>query len=65
MCKKCIFLVDSLYCFKDQCEMAEIKLKKRLLQDGSGNKNSSSSSNNKNYNSYILGRGNNYLFILM
>ncbi|XP_011494099.1 PREDICTED: zinc finger protein 510-like [Ceratosolen solmsi marchali] len=30
MCKKCIFLVDSLYCFKDQCEMAEIKLKETL-----------------------------------
>ncbi|KAL7287761.1 hypothetical protein TKK_0018142 [Trichogramma kaykai] len=28
MCKKCIFMVDSLYCFKDQCEMADIKLKK-------------------------------------
>ncbi|XP_023246815.1 zinc finger protein 652 isoform X2 [Copidosoma floridanum] len=30
ICKKCIFLVDSLHCFKDQCEMAEIKLKQSL-----------------------------------
>lgn len=30
MCKKCIFLVDSLYCFKHQCEVAEIKLKKKF-----------------------------------
>ena len=32
MCKKCVFLVDSMYCFKDQCEMAEIKLKKTLQE---------------------------------
>ncbi|OXU31088.1 hypothetical protein TSAR_014245 [Trichomalopsis sarcophagae] len=45
ICKKCIFLVDSLYCFKDQCEMAEIKLKKSLKGAADGD---------RTYDSYIL-----------
>ncbi|KAJ8671235.1 hypothetical protein QAD02_002494, partial [Eretmocerus hayati] len=32
MCKKCIFLVDTLHCFKNQCVAAEIKLRKNLKQ---------------------------------
>ncbi|XP_058793857.1 zinc finger and BTB domain-containing protein 24-like [Phymastichus coffea] len=39
ICKKCVFLVDSLYCFKDQCEMVEVKLKKSLLKNQVNNTN--------------------------
>ncbi|XP_024940382.1 zinc finger and SCAN domain-containing protein 12 isoform X2 [Cephus cinctus] len=36
MCKKCIFLADSFYCFKQQCESANEKLKKfyKMMTEG-------------------------------
>lgn len=58
MCKKCIFLVDALYCFKDQCETAEIKLKKRLSSSGAIKAEiaNASSYNNRNYEYMVKGK---------
>lgn len=53
--------MDSLYCFKDQCEMAEIKLKK-LMKSAMDNDVSPSKAskayNDGVYDSHILGKGN-------
>ncbi|XP_046751511.1 uncharacterized protein LOC124414580 [Diprion similis] len=38
ICKKCLFLAESFYCFKEQCESADNQLKS-LLKNKSTNKN--------------------------